>query len=164
VLFRSALRVVLDTQASLSPDCQLLRTVTEAPVLVAVGKQASATNRRRLIDAGCEVFECPGETHIDRLHALFEELGRRRMTNVLVEGGSRILGSLMDARQIDEVHVFIAPKMIGGSGASVPFQGKGIAQMNDALCIEAPEVENIDGDVYIHGRIRKGRVKDFENR
>ncbi len=152
---RTALRVVLDTNASLSPDSQLVRTVADAPLLVAVGKQAPAENRRRLEDAGCEVFECPGESHIDRLHSLLQELGRRRMTNVLVEGGGRVLGSLLDARQIDEVHVFIAPKLIGGSAARVAFMGEGIAQMADALCLDAPEIETIAGDVYIHGRIRK---------
>jgi diaminohydroxyphosphoribosylaminopyrimidine deaminase/5-amino-6-(5-phosphoribosylamino)uracil reductase len=152
---RTPIRIVLDTQASLSPDSQLVRTIAEAPVLVAVGKQAPQPNRRRLADAGCEVFECAGETHIDRLHELLEELGRRRMTNVLVEGGGRVLGSLLDARQIDEVHVFIAPKLIGGSQARVPFAGNGIAQMADALCLDAPEVETIADDAYIHGRIKK---------
>jgi diaminohydroxyphosphoribosylaminopyrimidine deaminase/5-amino-6-(5-phosphoribosylamino)uracil reductase len=152
---RTAVRVVLDTVASLSPVSQLVRTASESPVLVAVGKQAPASNRRRLSDTGCEVFECPGETHVDRLHWLLEELGRRRMTNVLVEGGARVLGSLLDARQIDEVHVFIAPKLLGGAGAYVPFTGNGIAEMAEVLQIDAPEIETLGGDVYVHGRIRK---------
>ncbi|MGA2797953.1 MAG: bifunctional diaminohydroxyphosphoribosylaminopyrimidine deaminase/5-amino-6-(5-phosphoribosylamino)uracil reductase RibD [Thermoguttaceae bacterium] len=152
---RTALRVVLDTRASLSLDSQLVRTAAEAPVLVAVGNEAPASNRRRLSDAGCEVFEFVGETHIDRLHGLLEELGRRRMTNVLVEGGGRVLGSLLDARQIDEVHVFIAPKLIGGSQAAVPFAGGGIERMSEALCIDAPEVEKIGDDVYVRGRVNR---------
>ncbi len=153
---RIALRVVLDTQALLSTVSQLVRTAAETPVLVAVGKQASPLNCQHLQSAGCEVFECPGETHIGRLHALLDELGRRKMTNVLVEGGARVLGSLLDARQIDEVHVFIAPKIIGGSEARVPFAGQGVAQMAEALCLDTPQIETIEGDIYIHGRIRKG--------
>ncbi|MGD0516310.1 MAG: bifunctional diaminohydroxyphosphoribosylaminopyrimidine deaminase/5-amino-6-(5-phosphoribosylamino)uracil reductase RibD [Thermoguttaceae bacterium] len=152
---RTALRVVLDSQALLSPDSQLVRTAAEVPVLVAAGSEASASNCRRLGDAGCEVFECPGKTHIGRLHSLLEELGRRRMTNVLVEGGGRVLGSFFDARQIDEVHAFIAPKIIGGSQARVPFAGGGIARMSEALCIDVPEIEQIGDDVYVHGRVKK---------
>jgi diaminohydroxyphosphoribosylaminopyrimidine deaminase / 5-amino-6-(5-phosphoribosylamino)uracil reductase len=152
---RTAVRIVLDTRASLGVESKLVQTARDVPVLVAVGKEAPDLNRRRLADAGCEVFECPGETHVDRLHRLLEELGRRRMTNVLVEGGGRVLGSLLDARQIDEVHVFIAPKIIGGSQAAGPFAGHGIGRMAEALCLERPQIEEIEGDVYIRGRIKE---------
>ena len=37
------------------------------------------------------------------------------LTNVLVEGGSKLLGTLFDMRAVDEVHVFIAPKVAGGA-------------------------------------------------
>ena len=46
-------------------------------------------------------------------------MGRRHWTNVLVEGGSAVLGSFFDAGAIDEVHVFVAPRLIGGSSALV---------------------------------------------
>ena len=75
------------------------------------------------------------------------------MTNVLVEGGGRVLGSLLDARLIDEVHVFIAPKLIGGTEARVSVTGQGIAHMADAIKLDAPQVKTIGDDVYIHGRI-----------
>ncbi len=152
---RTALRIVLDTGAVLPPGSRLVRTAAEAPVLVAVGREAAESNRSRLQDAGCEVFECAGETHVDRLQSLFDELGRRRMTNVLVEGGGRVLGSLFDARQIDEVHVFIAPKLIGGTKAASPFAGKGVERMAEALCLDVPEIEKIEDDVYVHGRVKK---------
>ena len=90
----------------------------EAPVLVAVAAKRRAADCRRLRDAGCEVFVCGGETHAARLDALLAEFGRRRLTNVMVEGGGRLLGSLLDAWQIDEVHVFIAPKLVGGASAA----------------------------------------------
>ena len=61
-----------------------------------------------------------------RLEMLFDELGRRQMTNVLVEGGGRLLGSLFDARLIDEVHVFIAPKLAGGGESPGPIAGRGV--------------------------------------
>ena len=64
------------------------------------------------------MFVCQGPTHARAAGgSCLDELGRRRMTNVLVEGGSQLLGSLFDAGEIDEVHVFIAPKLIGGPAA-----------------------------------------------
>jgi len=149
---RTALRVVLDTNASLSSDSQLVRTARETPVLVAVGSASSASDRKRLADAGCEVFVCEGQTHAQRLDALLGELGQRRLTNILVEGGGRLLGSLFDAHAIDEVHVFIAPKLIGGAAAGTAVAGRGVAAMNEALSLDAPEVRQAGNDTYITAR------------
>jgi diaminohydroxyphosphoribosylaminopyrimidine deaminase/5-amino-6-(5-phosphoribosylamino)uracil reductase len=153
---RIAARVILDTQASLSGQCQLVRTACQSPVLVAVGNEAPATNCQRLRAAGCEVFVCDGQTHAARLDALLAELGRRRWTNVMVEGGGRLLGSLLDARAIDEVHVFIAPKLVGGTSAATPVAGRGIAEISAALSLESPQVRQLDDDVYITGRSESG--------
>ena len=97
---RTAVRVVLDTHASLGSESQLVRTARETPVLVAVGAASPAGSRGGLRDAGCEVFVCDGETPAARLDALLLELGRRRLTNVLVEGGGRLLGQ-SDRRSAD---------------------------------------------------------------
>jgi diaminohydroxyphosphoribosylaminopyrimidine deaminase/5-amino-6-(5-phosphoribosylamino)uracil reductase len=155
---RMALRVVCDTSAALPSESQLVRTARQTPVLVAVGHEAAETQRRRLLDAGCEVFVCDGENHSARLDALLEELGRRRMTNVLVEGGGRLLGSLLDAGGIDEVHVFIAPKLIGGAPAPGPIAGEGIEQLSQALSLEGPKVQQLGPDTYVHGRVMRPEV------
>jgi diaminohydroxyphosphoribosylaminopyrimidine deaminase/5-amino-6-(5-phosphoribosylamino)uracil reductase len=150
---RTALRVVCDSRASLRPQSRLVQTAGETPVLVAVGQEAAEPQRRRLSDAGCEVFVCQGATHAARLEALLAELGRRRMTNVLVEGGGRLLGSLLDAGAIDEVHVFIAPKLVGGSSAPGPVAGEGIEQLSEAPSLEDCAVEQVGSDVYLHGQV-----------
>ncbi|HUT09731.1 MAG TPA: bifunctional diaminohydroxyphosphoribosylaminopyrimidine deaminase/5-amino-6-(5-phosphoribosylamino)uracil reductase RibD [Thermoguttaceae bacterium] len=150
---RTALRVVADTGASLSSQSRLVRTAGEVPVLVAAGHAADEADRRRLTEAGCEVFLCDGDTHAARLGSLLEELGRRRLTNLLVEGGGRLLGSLLDARAIDEVHVFIAGKLVGGAAAGSPIAGEGVERMSEALALRAPEWRQVGTDVYLHGRI-----------
>jgi diaminohydroxyphosphoribosylaminopyrimidine deaminase/5-amino-6-(5-phosphoribosylamino)uracil reductase len=86
---------------------------------------------------------------------LLDELGRRRMTNVLVEGGSQLLGGLFNLRAIDEVHVFIAPKIAGGAAAPSPIGGAGIDRMAEALQLAEISIEELDGDVYVHGRVRR---------
>ncbi len=150
---RTALRVVVDTRGSLASGSQLVGTARETPVLVAVGQEATDADRQRLTEAGCEVFVCKGDTHATRLEALLEELGRRRLTNVLVEGGGRLLGSLLDAGQIDEVHAFIAPKLIGGAKAPSPIAGEGLQEVAEALSLDSLEVRSVGGDVYLRGRV-----------
>jgi diaminohydroxyphosphoribosylaminopyrimidine deaminase/5-amino-6-(5-phosphoribosylamino)uracil reductase len=150
---RTALRIVVDTHGAISPESNLVCTAKEVPLLIAVGPHASKAQRARLAAAGCEVLVCPAARHAERLGQLLDELGRRRLTNVLAEGGGRLVGSLLDARQIDEVHVFIAPKLLGGVAAPNPVAGEGIEGIANALALDRPVIQAIQGDVYVHGRV-----------
>src|SRR5205085_11417757 len=123
---RVATRIVLDSMASLPNFSQLVRTAPQIPTLIAAGPDAPEKELRRLAGAGCEVLPFAPPSRYERLVQLLDELGRRRMTNILVEGGASLLGSLFDARQIDEVHTFIAPKLFGGQKARTPIRGGGV--------------------------------------
>ncbi len=150
---RVATRVVVDSVASLSRESRLVQTAADVPVLLAAAHAAPADACRQLTDAGVEVLQLPGGAHDARLEALFDELGRRRMTSVLVEGGSRLFGTLLDMRTIDEVHVFVAPKLSGGEAAPSPVGGGGIERMAHALRLADISIEEMEGDVYVHGRV-----------
>jgi diaminohydroxyphosphoribosylaminopyrimidine deaminase/5-amino-6-(5-phosphoribosylamino)uracil reductase len=150
---RKAARIVVDSAASLASDSRLIRTIEEGPVLVAVGPNSTSADRQRLQDHGCEILVCDAATHAARLAQLLDELGRRRMTNVLVEGGGKLLGALFDLGAIDEVHVFIAPKLIGGEAAIAPLGGHGIENMSEALPLIDTQSEQVGDDLYIHGRL-----------
>jgi diaminohydroxyphosphoribosylaminopyrimidine deaminase/5-amino-6-(5-phosphoribosylamino)uracil reductase len=152
---RAATRIVVDSRATLSSGSQLVKTARETPVLVAVSSAAAEADRRRLADAGCEVLECTGESYAGRLRALVAELGRRRMTNVLVEGGAGLLGSLFDEGLIDEVHVFIAPKLVGGAEAPSPLGGRGRDALAAALLLTEPVVQTLGDDLYLQGRLNE---------
>jgi len=151
---RVATRIVVDSAASLSLASKLVQTTADVPVLVATAENSPVASRQKLTDADVEVVTCVGATHQVRLAALLDELGRRRLTNVLVEGGSRLLGTLFDMRAVDEVHVFIAPKLAGGAAAHNPIGGEGVERMANALNLADISIEELDGDVYVHGRIR----------
>ncbi len=151
---RIATRVVVDSQAELPLDSRLVETVSEAPLLLATRHDAAHRRVTQLRDAGVEVvqFEAPAGTGVP-LPALMEELGRRQFTNVLVEGGGTLLGSLFDERLVDEVHVFVAPKIVGGFSAVTPVGGIGLEQIPAAASLDSPSMTLVGGDVYIHGRM-----------
>ena len=92
-------------------------------------------------------------THEQRLILLLEELARRGMTNILCEGGGTLLGHLFDLDCLDEVCVFVAPKIVGGQSAVIPVGGEGIERMRWAVRLNDPQYEQIAEDVLIRGRI-----------
>lgn len=149
---RNSTRIVLDSTARTPLESQLVRTAGEAPVMVATTDHAPAERVAALRAAGVEVLVLPADTDgHPELRALMLELGRRRLTNVLVEGGSGVLGGLFDHGLIDEVHAFVAGKLIGGAAAAAPFSGAGRADMRDALSLVESSVQVLDGNVYLHG-------------
>ena len=147
---RTATRIVLDRQARLPVDAQLVRTARDVPAVV-VRTCRDAPRVDALRSAGCEVLTCPqAGKHVD-LPGLLQEFGRRRWTNLLVEGGGAVLGSFLDSGLIDEVHVFIAPRLVGGERAKGPVGGDGFARLADSLALIDCRVEQIDGDLYFRG-------------
>lgn len=162
---RRPARIVVDSRARLAVDSQLMRTMGEGPVIVAASAAADPADVRQLEAAGVEVLRVPSSpaaassraARVD-LRALLQELGRRRMTNVLFEGGGRLLGSLFDEKLVDEAHVFVAPKIVGGEGAPSPVAGTGLAEIPAASQLDRAQIQVLDGDVYIRGRLtRDGR-------
>ena len=152
---RAALRIVLDSTARLALDSKLVQSAGDVPVLVAALDTAPADRITRLRGAGVEVlqFGADEENRVP-LQPLLKELGRRKFTNVLVEGGGTVLGAFFDEQLIDEAHVFVAPKLVGGAAAPSPLMGIGLEAIPRFPSIDDPRIEILDGDVYIHGPVK----------
>jgi diaminohydroxyphosphoribosylaminopyrimidine deaminase/5-amino-6-(5-phosphoribosylamino)uracil reductase len=151
---RMATRIVVDSRAHLSLNSQLVKTARQAPLLVAAGPEAAEREVASLRFAGAEVVQFPATTQYERTLQLLEELGKRRMTNVLVEGGSKLFGTLLDGKLLDELHVFIAPKLFGGDKAPSPTGGAGVNRVEQALELADWKVETTGSDIHLFGRIR----------
>jgi len=137
-------RIILDSRGRLPAKSRLVQTSSEAPVLVATLPETSTL-------PGIETVPLPAVAGRPSVGALLDELGRRRMTNVLVEGGSAILGSFLDAAAIDEVHVFVAPLLVGGTAAKGPVGSQGVDRLADAMRLEDWTIERLGEDLYWHG-------------
>ena len=143
-------RVVLDRFARLPMESRLVQTAREIPVWLAVGSDAPADRLDRLKEAGVDILTFSSSDLIP-IPALLKELAKRGVTNLLVEGGSRVLGGFLDAGCIDEVDVYIAPIIEGGTHRFSPFAGRGVGLMGEASRLEQREVSLIDDDIRLRG-------------
>jgi diaminohydroxyphosphoribosylaminopyrimidine deaminase/5-amino-6-(5-phosphoribosylamino)uracil reductase len=143
---RVATRVVLTKSGNLPADCQLVRTAKDLPVLV-VTRLTGVRNVSAWRAAGAEILELSDLS----VPALLTAFGRRGMTNVLVEGGAGVHGAFLDAGEADEVHAFIASKIIGGTGAPA-VGGNGVGRMSEAMGLKNLVLQQFGSDWYIHGR------------
>jgi diaminohydroxyphosphoribosylaminopyrimidine deaminase/5-amino-6-(5-phosphoribosylamino)uracil reductase len=139
---RQPLRIVLDSR---------LRTPPSARVLGA--RTMIATTREGKV-AGAEVLSLPaGDDQRVNLGALLDELGRRRILSVLVEGGGATHASFLEAGLVDKVYAYIAPTVIGGGAAPGPVGGQGVARLSDALRLHHTELEQLDEDYLVSGYV-----------
>ena len=151
---RRAIRVVLDNAARLPLSSKLVQTAQEIPVMVACESSADEKQVEALRRAGCQIFQSSTANSEQTLFHVLGHLAAVGCTNVLVEGGAAVLGSLLDIGEIDEVHAFVAPVLLGGQSAISAIGGEGFDTVSVAQRIVRPIVEILDGDVYLHGRIR----------
>jgi diaminohydroxyphosphoribosylaminopyrimidine deaminase/5-amino-6-(5-phosphoribosylamino)uracil reductase len=145
---RTATRIVLTATGDLPEHCRLRSTARESPVLVFTTTGTEPKLAAWQSD-GAGVIGVPvgdGGVSID---AVLAELGRRRMTNVLVEGGSTLLASLFDARAVDEAWVFVAPVLIGGTA---PNAARGPERLAEALRASDVSVEQVGDDALVIAR------------
>jgi diaminohydroxyphosphoribosylaminopyrimidine deaminase/5-amino-6-(5-phosphoribosylamino)uracil reductase len=147
---RCPVRVVLDSSARLPTSSRLVKTSRESPVIVAVTERAPQHERDRLTSLGCEVISFRGQGRIP-IADLLVDLARRGMTNVLVEGGGRVLGSFLDQGQVDAVDVYVAPTLEGGDHARTAMRGRGVQLMNEAIRLRHLEVSQVGDDVRVKG-------------
>ena len=146
---RPLVRVVLDNEVRLSPDSQLAKTSSNAPVIV-FGNE-SAKHADVLRTHGVEIVN---STRGD-VAGVLRELGSRSIQSVLVEGGSTVAGAFIDAGLVNKVTFLIAPKIIGGVAAPSAIGGSGVARMSEALELERVTVTKRGDDVEVTGYPRQ---------
>jgi len=147
---RLATRVVIDPTLRIPMGAQLVRTAREIPTLIVSNRSTSQLQRaRRYERAGVEVLGVRETKKGLDLGLLLKELGRRGMSNVMVEGGGKTLGSFFDAGLADELFVFVARRIIGGASAQSPLAGRGPARMRDLRpCVAVQHRQSGEDDLY----------------
>jgi diaminohydroxyphosphoribosylaminopyrimidine deaminase / 5-amino-6-(5-phosphoribosylamino)uracil reductase len=152
---RQPARVVFDSAARLPLDSALVNSIDEAPLVVVCAPEAASARRDGLEGAGAEVVVAPGRTPRARLEAALDELGRRGIQDLFVEGGPTLAGSLLDAGEIDEVRFFIAPVLVGAAGARAALEGEGAVRIADGVRPLATSFEQVGEDMLVRARLRE---------
>jgi diaminohydroxyphosphoribosylaminopyrimidine deaminase / 5-amino-6-(5-phosphoribosylamino)uracil reductase len=148
-------RVVFDSEARLPVDSRLTRSARDTPVVLVCSRAASRTAVEALEAAGVEVIVASGENEGARVESALDELGSRGVQSLLLEGGPHLAGAFLEAGEVDEARVFVAPLLAGGRDARTAVEGQGVEKIAAATRALAVEVERIEEDVLITARLRE---------
>jgi diaminohydroxyphosphoribosylaminopyrimidine deaminase / 5-amino-6-(5-phosphoribosylamino)uracil reductase len=164
---RPLVRVVLDAGLRLPPHSQLVQTARELPLLVFAAEHEILDSmgfpiytewgntleerKAKLQDLGVRIVQIPVDGAQLKLPSVLHELGQQSLTSVLIEGGAEVAASFIEARLVDKLTFFMAPKIIGGRDAKSVIAGDGIEHLSDALNLRDLKLTPRGTDLEITG-------------
>ncbi len=148
-------RVVFDSLARLPSDSRLLAATAEIPLTVIVSRAAARADTDALEAAGAQVLLATGENEPARVRSALDQLGQLGVASALLEGGPHLAGAFLDAGEIDEIRLFLAPLLLGGRTARDPLEGEGVERISEALRALSFDCERIGEDLLVSARLRE---------
>ncbi len=141
------LRIVLDSKLRIPLESQLIRTAKGFPTLIVCAEESE--KKKLLEQKGASVLCLPGDNGKPDLTALLNELGKREIDSIFVEGGGEVHESFIRNGLVDHICCYIAPKIFGGSSAKGPVGGIGIDDPSEALILKNRKITVLGDDLLL---------------
>ncbi len=148
---RNPMRVVLDTHLTIDEQSKMVSQIVQAPVLVVCGTDVSGGKRESLENKGVQIMEMDTINGKLNLVQVVKNLGRMGVMNLLIEGGSRVAASALEAGIVNKVCYFLAPKLLGGNDGISVFNGKGPEKIHQIQELTQVSMESIGPDFLVQG-------------
>jgi diaminohydroxyphosphoribosylaminopyrimidine deaminase/5-amino-6-(5-phosphoribosylamino)uracil reductase len=152
---RQPRRVVFDSLARLPLQSKLVAEAREIPLSVVVSRAAPRASTDMLATHGVDVIVATGEHEPARVRSALDQLGADGVTSILLEGGPHLAGVFLDAGEVDEIRLFLAPLVLGGRTARDPLEGEGVEAIADAVRALTLDCERVGEDLLVSARIRE---------
>jgi diaminohydroxyphosphoribosylaminopyrimidine deaminase/5-amino-6-(5-phosphoribosylamino)uracil reductase len=152
---RQPRRVVFDSLARLPLDSKLVRDAREVPLSVVVSRAAPRPATDALESHGAEIIVATGGNETARIESALEQLSVAGVGSVLLEGGPHLAGTFLDAGEIDEIRLFLAPLVLGGRTARDPLEGEGVDRIAEAVRALTLECESVGDDLLVSARLKE---------
>ena len=147
---RQPRRVVFDSTARLPLDSQLVARRAGGPAdRRRLARRAARRDRRAARPHGAEVIVATGEQRAGARRSALDQLGAAGVSSILLEGGPRLAGAFLDAGEIDELRLFLAPLVLGGRTARDPLEGEGVETIAEALRALTLDCDRVGDDLLV---------------
>lgn len=155
---KNLIRIVVDSSLKIDINANVVQDKS-AKTIVATTDKADKDKILKLQaqDVDVIVVDKDENDKVD-IEKLLDILGQQNICSILVEGGATLSGSFVAKKLVDKVYFFIAPKIIGGKEAKTPVAGTGILNLQEALTLKDIQIEKLEEDILIIGRVDKDKV------
>jgi diaminohydroxyphosphoribosylaminopyrimidine deaminase/5-amino-6-(5-phosphoribosylamino)uracil reductase len=143
--FEQPIRVIIDSKHQIQPDASIFKSDGKCWLVSASQRELQISNDANVNLELHQVVKSQ-DGFVD-LEAVLRELGSHGVNDVLIEAGSELLGAFLQRRLVDELQVFMAPKLLGSAAkamANLPFES-----MSQAINLELKDVRQVGQDVKL---------------
>jgi diaminohydroxyphosphoribosylaminopyrimidine deaminase/5-amino-6-(5-phosphoribosylamino)uracil reductase len=152
---RQPRRVVFDSEGRLPLDSVLARSAHDVSLVVVISRACARAAADSLRAAGAEIVTAAGGTEQDRVSDALQKLGDRGIQSMLLEGGPHLAGAFLDAGEVDEMRIFVAPIAVGGRSARAPLEGEGSDSIEHAQKAASFTSRRVGEDLLIEARLKE---------
>lgn len=155
---KNPIRIVVDSSLKIDINANVVQDKS-AKTIIATTDKADKDKILKLQaqDVDVIVVDKDKNDKVD-IEKLLDILGQQNICSILVEGGATLSGSFVAKKLVDKVYFFIAPKIVGGKEAKTPVAGTGILNLQEALALKDIQIEKLEEDILITGRVDKDKV------
>lgn len=155
---KNPIRIVVDSSLKIDINANVVQDKS-AKTIIATTDKADKDKILKLQaqDVDVIVVDKDKNDKVD-IEKLLDILGQQNICSILVEGGATLSGSFVAKKLVDKVDFFIAPKIVGGKEAKTPVAGTGILNLQEALALKDIQIEKLEEDILIIGRVDKDKV------
>ena len=155
---KNPIRIVVDSSLKIDINANVVQDKS-AKTIIATTDKANKDKILKLQAQNVDVIVVDKDENdkVD-IEKLLNILGQQNICSILVEGGATLSGSFVAKKLVDKVYFFIAPKIIGGKEAKTPVAGTGILNLQEALALKDIQIEKLEEDILIIGRVDKDKV------
>lgn len=155
---KNPIRIVVDSSLKIDINANVVQDKSAKTIIATTDK----ANKDKILklqaqDVDVIVVDKDKNDKVD-IEKLLDILGQQNICSILVEGGATLSGSFVAKKLVDKVYFFIAPKIVGGKEAKTPVAGTGILNLQEALALKDIQIEKLEEDVLIIGRVDKDKV------
>ncbi|MFF5996664.1 bifunctional diaminohydroxyphosphoribosylaminopyrimidine deaminase/5-amino-6-(5-phosphoribosylamino)uracil reductase RibD [Lysinibacillus sp. KU-BSD001] len=151
---KNPIRIVLDRQLRTPLDATVCQTSTARTIIVTAEEQQHKAPAFEKL--GVELLYVPVVNDQLDLNTMLDELYKRGITDILVEGGGEVNASFLRAGLIQKFLVYVAPKVLGGRNSITPFTGTDVETVEAAMLLDFAEVEKVGADLRITAYPKEG--------
>ncbi|MDP5273746.1 bifunctional diaminohydroxyphosphoribosylaminopyrimidine deaminase/5-amino-6-(5-phosphoribosylamino)uracil reductase RibD [Chengkuizengella axinellae] len=143
------IRIVVDSNLRTPISSKVVQDHTVKTIMLST-ENVSENKIKQFEKLGSEVLKCGNEEQVNLPLAL-QQLAERGIGSILLEGGGRLNGAMLEAQLIDKIILFYAPKIIGGELAPNNFSITGFEKMSEAIVLENMQTKTFKNDICITG-------------